>query len=421
MIFNKTSILILTHDLRLNQTSVNRYLSFVKTLNDNNFRCSAIGLAYPFKPHHLSNLKHRTQSLIDNEAFLEVTQLNLIQKIILFSDKNNFPFFIKKYFLALHILFFNVDQWLVKKGNFKKLNINPTTIISGGSGGIIQSAAFLAKKYQAKLVLDYRDPWNFGYHLLETNHIIYKFKRWFTLNNELKLLKKADHIITVSESLKNFFPENLHHKITVIENGSNYEQEDILPQIVKTPLVFNMVYLGTIYDEQLKDESFFKCLSDFIAKNNLKNQDLKLFFLGSSLNKILPTIISKYHLELFTEIRGRISQEEVLPYLLNASMFLHLKYDQRSKIITSKNSEYLMFRKPILLPVSDHGDLSESIEKYQAGYICNTVEEIESALNIEYKKYQNKESCMLSSKNLSELSRSEISKKLITVIENLNN
>ena len=100
-------------------------------------------------------------------------------------------------------------------------------------------------------------------------------------------------------------------------------------------------------------------------------------------------------------------------------MFLHLKYGDRSQIITSKNADYLMFNKPILLPVSDKGDLAESITRYKAGYICSGIEETVNALNKEYKKFLNKENVTLDNGDFSFLSRSEISKKLLTVIKNL--
>jgi hypothetical protein len=100
-------------------------------------------------------------------------------------------------------------------------------------------------------------------------------------------------------------------------------------------------------------------------------------------------------------------------------MFLHLKYRDRSQIITSKNADYLMFKKTILLPVSDKGDLAESITKYKSGYVCNGVEETVNALNKDYNKFINKESVALDNGDFSFLSRSEISKKLLTVIKNL--
>ena len=420
MIFKDVDVLIISHDIRFNQTFTNRYISFNQTLNQHHFKSKIVSVKFPFKPHPNNNLKEKKfDNDVENVIQITVKKLNPIQNILLKIDKEGFSFSKKKILLALHFMFYKVDQWLINKDDLSTITLNASVIISGGASGIIKSASYLADKNNAKLVLDYRDPLNFGYHLLETNKLIYKFKRFFTVRNEIQFLRKADHIITVSESLKSFFPNEFQAKISVIENGSNYEFNLIKDKINPVPKEFNLVYLGTIYNDQLVDESFFIALKTFIKQNKLNEGSLKIYFIGSKLNFILPEIITKYGLEPFTHITERLEEEEVLNYLLNASMFLHLKYGDRSQIITSKNADYLMFKKSILLPVSDKGDLAESISKYKAGYVCNGVEETVDALNKEYTKFVNKENVTLNNGDFSFLSRSEISKKLLMVIKNL--
>src|SRR6476659_93982 len=207
MISNKKKLVwILTYDLKINQTYVFRYASFIKKLNTKNIETLGIGLRFPFKPHPLNNLSLREKTDVQFET-KNIEQLNLVQRLLFYIDKNNYPFSVKKLFLALHIMIYKVDQWFVKLSNFKALHQSdkPSIIISGGSGGVIKTSYLLSKKYNSKLILDYRDPWNFGYHLLETNKLIYLFKKKFTLKTEKKILDYAHHITTVSESLKNFF------------------------------------------------------------------------------------------------------------------------------------------------------------------------------------------------------------------------
>ena len=420
MIFKDLDVLIISHDIRLNQTFTNRYINFNKTLNQYHYRSKIISVSFPFKPHPNNNLKEKKSFKdIKNVFQLTAKKLNPLQKQLLFIDNKGLGFTNKKIFLALHLMFYKVDHWFVSKKDLLTINLNASLIISGGGSGIIKSAVYLADKNKAKLVLDYRDPLNFGYHLLETNKLIYRFKRFFTIGNEIRFLRKANHIITVSESLKSFFPEEFQEKISVIENGSNYEFNFIKDKINPAPQEFNIVYLGTIYNDQLTDETFFISIKAFITQHKINESSIKIYFIGSNLNLKLSDIITKYGLKPFTHITERLEEQQVLNYLLNASMFLHLKYGDRSQIITSKNADYLMFKKSILLPVSDKGDLAESITKYRAGYVCNGVEETLNALNREYTKFVNRENVTLNNGDFSFLSRSEISKKLLTVIKNL--
>lgn len=420
MISDQVDVIIITHDIKVNQTFTNRYISFNERLNQNKYKSKILSISFPFKPHPNNNLQENKSIInLNNLVHLAVKRLNTIQKLLLIVDNKGLSFSKKKFLLALHLVFYKVDQWLINKKDLYPINIKASVIISGGASGIIKSAAYLAEKNKAKLVLDYRDPINFGYHLLETNKFIYKFKRFFTIKNEKRCLRKASHIITVSESLKSFFPPEFQEKITVIENGSNYEFDKIKDKIYPEPQKFNIVYLGTVYNDQLLDETFFKSIKEFIEQNKITNDNFKIYFLGSKLNSKLTDVISKYDLDSYIVVTERLDQDEILPYLLNASIFLHLKYGNRSQIITSKNADYLLFKKPILLPVTDNGDLAESITKYKAGYVCNGLEDSLNALNTEYSKFLKKEKITLDNGDFSFMCRSEVSKKLITVIENL--
>lgn len=419
MISKDKPILILSYDFRLNQTFVWRYLSFIKKLNKHGFTAKGIGFSFHYQPHPLSQTE-KTQNPLENTKIIQVNYTNGIQKVLCFFDKYGAPFAVKKIFLAIHIIIYKVDQWYVEQKNLKALPKNPSIIISGGQGGIIKTAYLLAKKNNAKLILDYRDPWNFGYHLLETSPFIYRFKKRFTLKTETEILEYAHHITTVSESLKSFFPKKYHRKITVVENGSNFEQDEIIDLINPIPSIFNITYLGTIYNDQLDDESFFEAFKQFYHSKSEKDKNhIRLNFIGSDKNDKLKLLIKKYDLTIVTTITKRLNQEELLEYLVNASLFLQLRFKGRSKIITSKIADYLMFRKPILLPASDEGDIAETIRKYNAGYVCTNYKEVTSILENKFQRFLNKEDITLKQEDFSWLSRSEIANKLIDVIKKL--
>ncbi|HEY1056104.1 MAG TPA: hypothetical protein VGE24_13250, partial [Emticicia sp.] len=205
-------------------------------------------------------------------------------------------------------------------------------------------------------------------------------------------------------------------KIKVLENGSNFEVDDL---INSAPKSFNIVYLGTLYDDQLRDETIFRTLSGFIKYKN--PSEIKLQFIGSSGNKLLPSILKKYRLTNICEITGRLGSDEVKEYLNNASIFLQLKYGQRSDIITSKQADYLLFNKPILLPVSDYGDLCKSIKGNNAGFVGTTVEDNVGYLELCWQKFKKHESLYLAtnSKQVKTENRKEIAYKLVELADSL--
>ena len=70
-----------------------------------------------------------------------------------------------------------------------------------------------------------------------------------------------------------------------------------------------------------------------------------------------------------------MDKQNLLHYMCNASCFLHLRYGKNKGVITSKQAEYLAYRKVILLPNSDNGDIAESILNNNAGVVCYSVED----------------------------------------------
>ena len=116
MIFKDVDVLIITHDIRLNQTFANRYISFNQALKQHHFKSKIISVSFPFKPPPNNNLKEKKSVKdIDNVFQLTAKKLNPLQKQLLFIDNKGLSFANKKIFLALHLMFYKVDHWFVSK------------------------------------------------------------------------------------------------------------------------------------------------------------------------------------------------------------------------------------------------------------------------------------------------------------------
>ncbi|TZF86458.1 glycosyltransferase family 4 protein (plasmid) [Pedobacter sp. BS3] len=357
---------------------------------------------------------------------LDLNKGNFIQRLAFSNSKRNgsLRLFWLLYILHYIIYFkdiYSTDQLFKHYFNVNaQLTSNDIIICSIPPTGFLIKTYKLIKKNTIPLIVDYRDPWTYGYRILNVNHIFYLFRVLLERRAEKNILSYALNVFTVSESLKRFFPRKIRGKISVLKNGANVSainKERITDQFD----VFRIIYSGTLYRSQLKDESFFFNLICFIETNHIKPGQLELCFLGAGQELLLKKIINKYRLNDFTTISDRLPLEESMEVMCSASVFLHLKYGSRSKIITSKQADYLALQKPILLPLTDHGDIAQSIVENNAGYVCNSKEECLAALNELWRKFQNKESFVIErpADFHYKLSREYEAQKLVAIVKEL--
>jgi hypothetical protein len=385
-------LLFLIPYLNQNTTSVNRIHSFISEAISRE-DLETIVLYYDFSALNsasigidgiISNINQSTAERVYSLS----PSLNLLQKIAfwLINRKHHSLY---KIVTVLHQIIYFTDIFTIHKINnqLEKFNLskNDKIVALGGPFGLFKTATNIKEKYNVKLSIDYRDPWTYGYSPIDGFLLFHKYKQIIIRNQENRILRLANNISTVSASLKSFFPVNFQSKIDVIPNASNYLEVSI----EKHPKEFQLIYLGTIYDIQLSDETFFKAFSKWMLEK--QPEKVKIIFLGADNNQKLKEIIKKYDLDAVSQITKRLRKDEVKIYLENASIFLHLKFGDRSQIITSKQADYLKFQKPILLPVSDYGDIAVSITENNAGYICNSENEILETLSKLYLKFSNEE------------------------------
>ncbi len=237
----------------------------------------------------------------------------------------------------------------------------------------------LKKKFNSKLILEYRDPGVFGYKLIFENELMAKARKLFLKRNEIRNLESADLILAISESIKQFFPKKYHRKIEVVKNGFSSSNIDF-SLVTDHKNQFILAYLGSVYSGQLDNLIFFEALKKFIDTYQIPTSKFLIKFIGLNDHHEIDRIIEQFGLRNYIEITPKVPIEQAYTKMYDASMFFHLKYGDRKEVITTKQYDYLAFQKPILLPVNDNGDLAESIKKYKAGFICNNEQEIVEVL-----------------------------------------
>ncbi len=371
--------------LNQNTTSINRIQSFI-------FEAAKRENILPYLLYFdFSNLNKMSigidgeiVSVLPENTIILKPNLNILQKVSFWLLKKRYDR-VFKFLTVLHQLIYLSDVFVVhdvrKQLSALKMTKKDTLIALGGPFGLFNTAYNAYKCFDIKLVIDYRDPWTYGYPPVDGSFIFHYIKKYIVSKRENRILEASSLIFTVSDSLKSFFPDKYKSKINVVPNASNYKNI----AVNYNPKTFDIIYLGTIYDIQILDDSFFKVLGKWI----IDKRNINLIFLGSNNNAKLKKVIASNKLEKYTIITKRVSKDIIGNYLENASLFLHLKYGDRKDIITSKQSDYLSFRKPILLPFTDTGDLENSINTNNAGYVCNSDKQILKVLDKLYEKFLN--------------------------------
>ncbi len=413
-------IIFLLPYLNVNATSAERFKSFIVAAEkDSGFETEVITFDYGIKRSYFSGLSVQNVDFLYPKNYRKLkVDFNFVQKLA-FKCLNLGYFKLWRLFQLLHLILFQTDIFYPGKINkeFSVSNKDTLVVCSGSHFSLFSSGKSLCDEFGYKLIVDYRDPWTFGYKAIDGFVLVQKFKIFFGRIKEIRILKRASLVITVSESLKSFFPKKYQHKIEVFTNGSNFSSEEVKPN--QFPTDFNLVYAGTIYNEQLREEVFFSALKKFIYDKDKSR--IKLQFLGAKENNVLLHTIKKYDLQSISEVTPRLNREDFLSHMNNASSFFHLRYDDKTNVISSKLSEYLIFKKPIILPVSDNGDIAELVGSKKGNFVCETQEEILETLNNLWERFESNKPANLDGSTVSEnmLTRSQIAEVLIKEIKEL--
>ncbi len=423
MISSHSIIVVLPH-IDGNRTSIERFKSFIFALKQHYLHVKIIHIKFPKSGDAFLGVTDNasdTQAisqLYPNDLIAIKPALNPIQSLFFKWAKTSNRKLVKP-LIWLHQIIYGDDIFTpTQKIAIHKNIVNPPqqgyVIAFGGPFGVFSVANYISQQLGYKLVLDYRDPWTFGFAPIDGYTWVHHTKKIFKRNYELQLLKKATLVSTVSNSLKSYFPTHVQNKIFVLPNGNN--MGTVLPNINQHPPVFTIVYAGTLYNMQLQDDTFFKALKIFI--NDKNSSQIKMLFIGSAGNKLLPKKLKAYGLGHISTITQRIDKHDLLNYMCNACCFLHLRYGKNTGVITSKQAEYLAYRKAILLPNSDNGDIAESILHNQAGAVCNTVDDNVLFLNSLWTKFLNRQSLALDTPKQAIDNRETIANNFIQLIMN---
>jgi glycosyltransferase involved in cell wall biosynthesis len=256
------------------------------------------------------------------------------------------------------------------------LSINPVdAIVSTGPPHSMHLIGLgLKKKLNIPWLADFRDPWtNIDFYkdlkLTRSSDATHK-------NLEREVLKHADKIIsvgqTMSEEFKNLLGEK-KNKFEVITNG--YDEDDLFKGEITPDPKFSIAHIGSIGPTR-NPVALWKVLSEFVKENTGFASMLEIKLAGKtdvSVDKSLRQFgLEKYAKKIsylpHAEVARIQQQSQVLLLLLNNT-------PNTKGILTGKLFEYLAAKRPILAIGSEEGDSAAILAETHAGVTCDFTNE----------------------------------------------
>jgi glycosyltransferase involved in cell wall biosynthesis len=208
-----------------------------------------------------------------------------------------------------------------------------------------------------KWIADLRDPWTdiYYYSQFYPTYISGSIDRRY----EKLVLKSADKIITVGNSLKDIFSAKIpgvEEKIKVITNG--FDEDDFAGLIPSTPDIYTISYIGTLSDAYPLD-GFLDALQSFKKAGNI----FKVRFVGTVSFVQQDLIISKLG-SLSVEFVPYVDHAKAIRYMSDSTVLLLIIPDHHSNksIITGKLFEYLAAGKPVICLGPVDGDAANILK-----------------------------------------------------------
>ena len=299
----------------------------------------------------------------------------------------------------------------------KYLNSNKVDAIisTGPPHSMHLIAQKLHKKNKLKWIADFRDPWTDLYYNKDFSEQSFAKKKNKIL--EKLVLKNADCVLTVSESLKEQFSINAR-RVEVITNG--YDNEIRSAEDTVLDKLFTISYIGLL-PKQSNPKLFFKVLQELCSQNEDFKNDLKLNFIGDISDDVRVEVL-KNNLEKNTSFKGYVDHEKAIEFQNKAQVLLLLipNIEKSKGILTGKLFEYLIAKRPILAIGPEDGDLSEILKETDSGILIDfsNREQLSSEILKFYHQYK-KGNLKVNSKNIGKYHRKELTKKLAFIIKSL--
>lgn len=285
--------------------------------------------------------------------------INIIQKVL-----TGF-FYVAPYYISI---FDNTRNIYYKAKEYLKNNPDTFMIVATGEPFItFRYAYLLSKKWGIPWCADYRDGWSSNYSVPYLPLLQRVLLKEFLKPLEIKMIKKASLVTTVTPALKQKLQYETGCTPFVIFNGYFHEEiNSINNQHYILEEKFTIAYSGTLYPFQPLEE-FIDFMENLCRENVIKTDCLKIIFFGSDKYKLrINDAFKNKNIDYF--ITKKLSKTEILKKLKQAHVLLLLASDKVDGS-AAKVYEYIALRKPIFVFKNDNGTIRYLIDYTRSGFL----------------------------------------------------
>lgn len=281
-----------------------------------------------------------------------------------------------------------------------------TVIISIAPYSSALLGRYIKKKYNKKVIIDYRDPW-----VHSPLQKFLPFYKYINMKLERSCLESTDGIISVSQPIIDRIVKeyNYKKKTAVIPNG--YDNEAILENNIVNNNKFTITFIGN-FSAKNNCKTLIEGIDKAILEGKVDRDKIKLIFVGNN---------QSYSTRQYIECTGYIPHKDVFNYTKNTDMlFIPLNAQNNKGTYSGKIFEYIVSNKPILALVPKHGVAADLIRKTNTGFIAqeDDIDDIKNTFIKVYNMWENKTLKIEPKKDeIEKYSRSELTKKLLRFIE----
>ena len=211
-------------------------------------------------------------------------------------------------------------------------------------------------------VADFRDP------MLQDDYPTTKLQRKTYEWIEKQVMHECKKVIFTTHSTMNFykrrFPELLHEKYTVIENG--YDEDDFKitasgthADSIKAEDCFTLLHSGTLYSDGRDPTAFFEAISSLKTRGRLNVPGLRVILRATGDDSYFNALVKEYVIEDIVKIKSSIPYWDALHEMLNVNGLIIFQGKSLNTQVPAKIYEYFRARKPILGLLDSSGETAK--------------------------------------------------------------
>ncbi|MCP4522137.1 MAG: glycosyltransferase family 4 protein [Cytophagales bacterium] len=229
-------------------------------------------------------------------------------------------------------------------------------------------ASEIQHKFKLPWIADFRDPWTNIDYYKELNLSSWADKKHHEL--EKKVLKQANKVLVVGNTMKEEFEEMGADNIEVITNGFDPSDFPTNDTSIKHQ-EFRIVHLGMM-NKARNHRFFWETLQELCNENEAFKKALNVQLVGKC-DLSVEEIVNELSLQKQVTFVPYVNHNEVFGIEQQASLlYLSINNSPNAKgVITGKIFEYLGAKRPILCIGPKDGDAAHIVNGAKAGYVID--------------------------------------------------